>query len=225
MNRNYERQLEAVIAGIRPGEIPHLLLHACCATCSSAVLERLSQHFRITVFYYNPNIAPPAEYEHRVSEIRRFIGELKTTHPVTLIEGAYEPERFYDAVRGLESLPEGGARCRKCFELRLGETAKLASRLHADWFTTTLTISPLKNAEVLNEVAEEQAKIFNAKHLPSDFKKKGGYQRSIELSALHHLYRQDFCGCVYSRREATARKAAREGSTSPAPGMTAAATS
>lgn len=204
---NYQRDLEYIIRGLQKrGEVPHLLLHACCAPCSSYSIEYLSQFFRITVFYYNPNISPDEEYRHRVAEIKRFVAEFKTKNPVTLIEGPYEPQKFYDFVRGLEKEPEGGRRCRKCFELRLAESAKIASELCADFVTTTLTISPMKDARVLNEVMEEQCLIYGVKRLPTDLKKKGGFKRSTELSEQYHLYRQNFCGCVFSRREALDRE-------------------
>lgn len=204
---NYQVDLDRIIRRLeKTGEVPHLLLHACCAPCSSYCIEYLSQFFKITIFYYNPNIAPEEEYRHRVAEIKRFVAEFKTKHPVTLVEGDYDPKRFYEIARGLEQEPEGGKRCRKCFELRLAESAKLAKELGADYFTTTLTISPMKNAQVLNEVVEEQCDIFGIRRLPSDFKKKGGYKRSIQLSAEYHLYRQNFCGCVYSMRDAEKRK-------------------
>ena len=187
---NYQRDLDYIIRRLeRTGEVPHLLLHACCAPCSSYTIEYLSQYFNITLFYYNPNIA------------------FKTKHPVTLVEGEYDPKKFYDTVRGLEDEPEGGKRCRKCFELRLAEAAKLAKELNADYFTTTLTISPMKDAKVLNEVVQEQCEAYGIRRLPSAFKKKGGYKRSIQLSAEYHLYRQNYCGCVYSRRDAEARDA------------------
>jgi predicted adenine nucleotide alpha hydrolase (AANH) superfamily ATPase len=211
MIENFQKELSDIIERInRTGEVPHLLLHACCAPCSSYVLEYLSEYFRITLFYYNPNISPEEEYAHRVSEIRRFVKEFKTKHPVTLIEGKYEPARFYAIAKGMEDLPEGGERCRRCYALRLSETAKLAKELGADYFTTTLTISPQKSSAILNEVAEDQAKVYGVKRLPSDFKKRAGYLRSIELSHEYHLYRQNFCGCVYSMREALARDAARD---------------
>lgn len=204
---NYQVDLERIIFRLqKTGEVPHLLLHACCAPCSSYTIEYLSQYFNITLFYYNPNIAPAEEYQHRVAEIKRFVSEFKTKHPVTLVEGEYEPQKFYDVAKGLEKEPEGGKRCRKCFELRLAESARLAKEIGADYFTTTLTISPMKNAEVLNEVVQEQCDIYGVKRLPSDFKKKGGYKRSIQLSADYNLYRQNFCGCVYSMREAKERE-------------------
>ena len=200
---NYQVDLDRIIKRIeQTGEVPHLLLHACCAPCSTYSLEYLSNYFRITLFYYNPNIAPPDEYKLRVDEIKRFVAEFKTKYPVTLIEGEYDPKKFYTAVKGLEHEPEGGKRCRKCFELRLSESARLAKELNADYFTTTLTISPMKDAQVLNEVVQEQCDIYGIKRLPSDFKKKGGYKRSIALSAEYHLYRQNFCGCIFSMRDA-----------------------
>ena len=200
--RNYQKELDAVIEQVtKEGRVPSLLLHSCCGPCSSYVLEYLSRYFAITVFYYNPNIYPPEEYEHRVKEQQRFIEECTFDHPVQFVAGAYEPERFYDAVRTLEDCPEGGERCFVCYRLRLAEAAKLADELGCDYFTTTLSISPHKNAAKLNEIGEELAGITKARHLPSDFKKRGGYKRSVELSAEHGMYRQDYCGCVFSKRE------------------------
>ena len=203
MNKiNYQKELDKVIEVLqRQGRVPRLLLHSCCAPCSSYVLEYLSRYFEITVFYYNPNIYPPEEYEHRVKEQQRFIAECTFDHPVQFVAGDYEPERFYDAVRTLEDCPEGGERCFVCYRLRLAEAAKLADELGCDCFTTTLSISPHKNAAKLNEIGEELAGITKARHLPSDFKKRGGYKRSVELSAEHGMYRQDYCGCVFSKRE------------------------
>lgn len=200
--RNYQKELDAVIEQVtKEGRVPSLLLHSCCGPCSSYVLEYLSRYFAITVFYYNPNIYPPEEYEHRVKEQQRFIAECTFDHPVQFVVGDYEPERFYDAVRTLEDCPEGGERCFVCYRLRLAEAAKLADELGCDYFTTTLSISPHKNAAKLNEIGEELAGITKARHLPSDFKKRGGYKRSVELSAEHGMYRQDYCGCVFSKRE------------------------
>ena len=200
--RNYQKELDAVIEQVtKEGRVPSLLLHSCCGPCSSYVLEYLSRYFAITVFYYNPNIYPPEEYEHRVKEQQRFIAECTFDHPVQFVAGDYEPERFYDAVRTLEDCPEGGERCFVCYRLRLAEAAKLADELGCDYFTTTLSISPHKNAAKLNEIGEELAGITKARHLPSDFKKRGGYKRSVELSAEHGMYRQDYCGCVFSKSE------------------------
>lgn len=205
---NFQRDLEYILRGLeKRKEVPTLLLHACCAPCSSYSIEYLSQYFRITVFYYNPNIAPDEEYRHRVAEIKRFVAEFPTKHPVTLIEGEYVPKKFYDAVRELEKEPEGGKRCRKCFELRLSESARIAKELDCEYVTTTLTISPMKDAQVLNDVMEEQCQKYGVRRLPTDLKKKGGFKRSTELSEQYHLYRQNFCGCVYSQREAQEREA------------------
>ncbi len=198
-NRNYQRELEQVIDGFAE-KVPVLFLHSCCAPCSSYVLEYLSQYFRITVFYYNPNIYPAGEYCRRVEEQQRLISEMSLRHPVSFIEGEYDAEHYYEAVRGLESEPEGGARCRVCFEMRLRETAQRAALVHADYFATTLTISPLKNAAVINEIGERVAQEYGIAWLPSDFKKKNGFKRSGELSAQYGLYRQNYCGCVFSRR-------------------------
>lgn len=199
---NYERLLDELIRRLeKSGEVPTLFLHCCCAPCSSYVLEYLSKYFRITTFYYNPNIFPQEEYAHRVAELKRFVSEFPTKYPVEFLEGAYEPERYYEAVRGLEREREGGARCRKCFELRLGEAARMAKSLNFDYFTTTLSISPMKNAAVLNEVGEAMAEKYGVRHLPANFKRKGGFLRSTELSKEYGLYRQDFCGCVFSKEE------------------------
>ncbi len=199
-NRNYQRELDLLLKKIgEEGTVPRLLLHACCAPCSSYVLEYLSGYFEISVLYYNPNISPEAEYRKRAAELRRLIGEMAFRHPVRMLEGEYQPERFYEIARGLENVPEGGERCFRCYRLRMEEAARMAAELGYDYFTTTLSISPLKNAGKINEIGEELSGIYKAAHLPSDFKKKGGYQRSIELSRRHGLYRQNFCGCVYSK--------------------------
>ncbi|PBC75019.1 epoxyqueuosine reductase QueH [Fibrobacter intestinalis] len=199
---NYQKLLDNLLCRLeKSGEVPTLLLHCCCAPCSSYVLEYLSNYFRITTFYYNPNIYPAEEYAHRVSELKRFVSEFRTKFPVRFLEGNYDPERYYAAVKGLEKEREGGARCVKCFELRLGEAAQLAKELGMDYFTTTLSISPMKDATLLNEIGEAMAQKFGVKHLPSNFKRGGGYKRSIELSREYNLYRQNFCGCVYSKLE------------------------
>lgn len=211
MRENYSQQLSKLIEKLqKEGRTPHLLLHACCAPCSSHCLEYLSKYFRITVFYYNPNISPKEEYTLRIEEIKRFVQEFKSENEITLIEGKYEPERFFQVVKGLEQEPEGGKRCEQCFKLRLSEAAKLAKELNADYYTTTLSISPLKNAELLNKIGKEEGDAIGITHLPSDFKKKGGHARSIELSKEYNLYRQNFCGCVYSLQEAKAREAKRK---------------
>lgn len=200
--RNYQKELEKIIDGIKnESRVPRLLLHSCCAPCSSYVLEYLSRYFEITVLYYNPNISPEEEYDKRVEEQRRLIERLPVKHPITFVAGEYEPERFYEAAEGLWKEPEGGERCSRCYRLRLLEAARKAKEGGYDYFTTTLTISPLKNAGKLNEIGEELAGVYEVAHLPSDFKKKNGYKRSVELSGEYGLYRQNYCGCVFSRLE------------------------
>ena len=202
--RNYQKELDAKIAGLH-GEVPTLLLHSCCAPCSSYVLEYLSQYFSITLFYYNPNIYPPTEYEHRVEEQQRLIHSLPAVHPISFCPGPYDSDRFYELTRGMENVPEGGERCFACYKLRMEAAAKYAAGHHFDFFTTTLSISPLKNAQKLNEIGEALAEEYGVPHLPSDFKKQEGYKRSIQLSADYNLYRQDFCGCVFSKKEREAK--------------------
>lgn len=200
--RNLQRELEAVLRKIEADEkTPRLLLHSCCAPCSSYCLEYLSQYFEITVLYYNPNLYPEEEYDRRVAEQRRLIGALKTKNPVSLVEIRGEPKEFYDAVKGLEHIREGGERCFACFRLRLEKAARFAFENGFDFFTTTLSISPLKNAQKLAQLGEEVGEKFSVRYLPSDFKKKNGYKRSIELSRQYGLYRQDYCGCVFSKKE------------------------
>ena len=206
--RNYQKELDEVIKGLE--KTPTLLLHSCCAPCSSYVLTYLSEFFEITVFYYNPNITSEEEYRKRTEEVKRLIHELSPVHPIRFLEGAYEPARFLEAARGHETDPEGGERCKKCFGLRLSETAKAAAEGKYDYFTTTLTISPLKNAALLNEIGEAEAEKTGTVFLPSDFKKKNGYLQSIELSKLYGLYRQDYCGCGFSKAERERQKAANE---------------
>ena len=201
--RNYQKEMEKIVEGLQ-GKRKSLLLHSCCAPCSSAVLEKLQEIFEITVFFYNPNISETGEYKKRVEEQKRLIEALNQKIPecpIKVIEGEYEPEKFYEIARGLEKCPEGGERCFKCYALRLERTAQMAKEGRYDFFTTTLTISPLKNAGKLNEIGEEMAKRYQTIFLPSDFKKKEGYKRSIELSKEHGLYRQNFCGCAFSKAE------------------------
>lgn len=201
-HRNFHKELEKKAEQFRAeGIVPTLLLHSCCAPCSSSCIEFLARYFQVTVFYYNPNISESEEYKKRVQEQIRFIQEFPTQHKVEFIEGDYEPEVFYKAVKGLESEPEGGGRCFKCYELRLRKTAELAGRENFDYFTTTLTVSPLKNSVKLNEIGLKVAKETATEYLLSDFKKKEGYKRSIELSKEYGLYRQNYCGCVYSKRD------------------------
>ena len=197
--RNYQKEMEKMIeAAERVQSVPSLLLHSCCAPCSSYVLESLSEYFRITVFYYNPNIYPEEEYWKRVEEQQRFIRQLPTRYPISFLEGNYEKDRFYQSVKGYEKEPEGGARCEICFRLRLGEAIKVAESGGFDYVTTTLTISPMKNAPLL--IGEELCQNTKVNWLPSDFKKKNGYKRSTELSREYGMYRQDYCGCVFSLR-------------------------
>ncbi len=203
---NYQKELEKILRAAeqdgRPA--PRLLLHSCCAPCSSYCLEYLCTYFSITVFYYNPNITESEEYYHRAEEQKRLIEAYnaeKKGNFISVTEGAYQPERFYEMAKGYEQCPEGGERCFRCFKLRLRETARLAAEGEYDYFGTTLTISPLKNAAKINEIGRELAAEYGIMWLPSDFKKRDGYKRSVELSAKYGLYRQDYCGCAYSKAE------------------------
>lgn len=200
-NINYQKELDKKIQEFAKEDIiPTLLIHSCCAPCSSYVLEYLSQYFYITVLYYNPNIYPPTEYDHRVNEQERLIQQMNFKYPVRLIKGDYEPADFYAVTKGLEKEEEGGERCFHCYELRLKEAARIAKLQEFDYFTTTLTISPKKNSAKLNEIGQKLGKEYGVSYLSSDFKKKEGYKRSIELSKEYDLYRQDYCGCVFSQR-------------------------
>lgn len=195
---NYDFEMEKQIKEIAEGE--KLLLHACCAPCSSAVLERIGNFFEISILYYNPNITEKEEYEKRIVEIKKLISMIHPKYKVSLIEGDYNPEKFFEMAKGLEKEPERGKRCYKCYEMRLEETAKIAEKLGFNHFATTLTLSPHKNSNWINEIGEELTKKYNTNYLYSDFKKKNGYKRSIELSKKYNLYRQDYCGCIYSKR-------------------------
>ena len=203
MNKiNYQKELDNLIDTInKEGRVPSLLLHSCCGPCSSYCIEYLSEFFNITVFYYNPNIYPDEEYYIRVKEQQKFIKEFPAKHKVSFIEGDYDKNSFYEIARGLENEPERGARCLKCYDLRLRRTADVAKEKGFDFFTTTLTISPMKDSQVLNEIGINISNELGVKWLPSDFKKKNGYKRSTELSKEYDMYRQDYCGCVYSYRE------------------------
>ena len=202
--RNYQKELDRLIGQIqKENKVPSLFLHSCCAPGSRYVLEYLSKYFDITLFYYNPNIYPEEEYKKRVQEITRLVNSMEFEHPVKLIEGRYDPQEFFRMAKGLEDIPEGGERCFRCYRQRMEEAAKLAKEGGYDYFTTTLSISPLKNEARINEIGEELAEIYHVTHLPSDFKKKNGYKRSIELSHEYDLYRQNDCGCICSRREAS----------------------
>lgn len=202
MKINYQIEMERELARIQAdGRRPRLLLHSCCAPCSSFVLERLMDAFDLTVFYYNPNIAPREEFLRRVEEQQRLIDAMPHKRPIGLIQGEYDDRAFYELARGHEQDPEGGERCTACFRLRLGKTAEMAAQCGFDYFTTTLSISPLKDAQRLNAIGAALSAETGVPYLFSDFKKKNGYKRSCELSAQYGLYRQDYCGCIYSRME------------------------
>ena len=194
-----------VIAGLDPLDPPRLLLHSCCAPCSSSVLEQLSRHFGVTVLYYNPNIYPREEYAFRKEEQQRFIREYPFVNPVDFLDAEYEPAQFYEVVKGLEQEPERGGRCTVCYRLRLRRTAREAARGGFSYFATTLTLSPLKDAVRLNRIGAEEAALLREemgaaapRWLPSDFKKRNGYLRSIEISKACGMYRQEYCGCEFS---------------------------
>lgn len=198
---NYQLMMERELATLAGRETrPRLLLHSCCAPCSSYVLEYLSRYFAITVYYDNPNIFPAEEFHKRAAEQQRLIETMPLSHPVDLIVTEYDSSLFFEMAKGLEQEPEGGARCERCYRLRMEHTARTAKEQGFDYFTTTLSISPLKNAAKLNAIGEELAAQYGVAYLYADFKKKNGYLRSIELSRQYDLYRQDHCGCVYSRR-------------------------
>ncbi len=210
-NINFQLKMDKLINELQQntkttGKVPTLLLHSCCAPCSSYVLEYLSQYFSITIFYYNPNISQQEEYEKRVEEQKRLIHELPVLYPISFIEGEYDPKIFDQAIAGKEQLGERSARCYACYLFRMEESCKLAKAKGFDCFTTTLSISPYKNALWLNEIGEKLQTKYNMPYLYADFKKKNGYKRSIELSEQYHLYRQDFCGCKYSKEEAQTKK-------------------
>ena len=197
MNRNYYQEFLGTLKNIDANNKPTLLLHVCCAPCSSHCLSVLEPYFDITVFYYNPNISPFEEYERRLNEEKRY---LSLVHPnIKIVDVNYDSEKFDELAKGYEDLPEGGERCKKCYRLRLDETAKFAKEHNFDYFTTTLTVSPYKHSATLNEIGEDVAKKYDLKYLCSDFKKENGYQHSIELSKQYNLYRQDYCGCKYSK--------------------------
>ena len=198
---NYQKELEKLLAQLEAEQrVPSLLIHSCCAPCSSYVLEYLSEYFKITVFYYNPNIYPESEYTKRIAEQQKLIRDMEFRYPVSFLAGKYDKEKFYEMAAGMEDLKEGGARCMKCYELRLSEAARQAVAGGFDYFTTTLSISPMKNAQKLNEIGIRVGEEYGVKYLVSDFKKKNGYKRSIELSKEYGLYRQDYCGCEFSMR-------------------------
>lgn len=201
MNKiNYQKELDKIIQQLEREDItPSLLLHSCCAPCSSYVLEYLSQYFSVTVFYHNPNISKKEEHEKRKAEQIRLIGEMKTKNKVSFLDCDYNPAEFFDCAKGYENCTEGGERCFRCYRLRLEKTAQTAKNQNFDYFCTTLSISPLKNAQKINEIGFDVESKQGVKWLPSDFKKREGYKRSIELSRQFDLYRQNYCGCVYSK--------------------------
>lgn len=203
MNKiNYQKELDRVIDKIKKeGRVPKLLLHVCCAPCSSYCLEYLSKYFDISVYFYNPNISIANEYNYRLSEEKRLVSLMPFEYPVKVVEGEYLPKDYFEYVKGLENEPEGGKRCEKCFRLRLESSARYAKEHGFDYFTTTLTISPLKNAQLLNSIGSELAEKYGVPWLYSDFKKREGYKRSIILSKEYDLYRQNYCGCVFSKRD------------------------
>lgn len=208
---NFQQKLdEKLVEIIKLHTTPELLLHVCCAPCSSYVLEYLSNYFRITLFFYNPNIAPKEEFDKRVMELEGFVKRFPTRNPVTIEVDTYHPEEFFAMAKGMEQEPEGGVRCYHCYEQRLKRTAEKCSREGYDYFTTTLSISPYKNAEWLNEIGIRQAEAYGVDYLTADFKKKNGYRRSIELSKEYGLYRQDYCGCVFSKAERDRRNREKE---------------
>lgn len=200
---NYQKKLEEMIKSLDGRK--KLLLHACCAPCSSYVLEYLTAYFDISVFYYNPNISPYAEYEKRILELKRLMREMPLPGKTEFIDGEYDPDRFADIAKGMETMDEGGERCFKCYRLRMEEAAKAASEQGFDYFTTTLSISPHKNADKINEIGRELEQKHRVKYLYADFKKREGYKRSIQLSREYGLYRQNYCGCIYSKAAAEKR--------------------
>lgn len=196
---NYNKLMEEEISKL--DYVPRILLHSCCAPCSSHVIDTLSPYFDITILYYNPNIEPYEEYLKRKEEEIRFIKEYNNVNKLDIIDVDYDNDKFHAMARGLEEIPEGGARCVKCYYLRMEKTAEIASRDKYDYFATTLTVSPLKSSQKLNEIGEILSKKYDIKYLYSDFKKKNGYLHSIELAKEYNLYRQDYCGCIYSKAE------------------------
>lgn len=202
MNENYQKKLEKLLEEIKETNItPNILLHSCCAPCSSYVIEYLSPYFNITILYYNPNISPKEEYLKRKEEQIKLINTIPTKNKVSIIDCDYDNNLYEEVIKGLETEPERGKRCTKCFNLRLEKTAKIAKENNFDYFGTTLTVSPYKNSKLLNEIGYELQNKYNINWLPSDFKKNNGYKRSIELSKTYNLYRQNYCGCKYSQKD------------------------
>lgn len=204
--KNYYIDFEKVIREIDLENPPSLLLHSCCGPCSTSVLELLSDYFKVTLLYYNPNIYPREEYYKRLEEQKKVLEKVSGRFEIKFLEGRYDPAEYFDAVKGVEQLPEGSQRCFNCYELRLKEAAQFAKNLNMDYFATTLSVSPYKNAQIINEIGEKIAQEYGVKHLPNDFKKKDGYKKSVELSKSWNIYRQDYCGCPFSKREAEERE-------------------
>lgn len=200
MNKiNYQKELDKITDSIDAGNPPRLFLHSCCAPCSSYTLEYLSNYFDITVYYFNPNISPKEEFDKRFAEQKRLIDSLPAKNPIKLVLGKYNYDDFLQIARGYENVAEGGERCFRCYRMRLESTARIAKEQGFDYFCTTLSISPLKNSQKINQIGYEVAQKYGIKWLPSDFKKREGYKRSIELSKEYNLYRQSFCGCIFSK--------------------------
>lgn len=204
--KNYYIDFEKVIREIDLENPPSLLLHSCCGPCSTSVLELLSDYFKVTLLYYNPNIYPSDEYYKRLEEQKKVLDKVNGRFEIKFLEGRYDPSEYFDAVKGVEHLPEGSQRCFNCYELRLKEAAQFAKNLNMDYFATTLSVSPYKNAQIINEIGEKIAQEYEVNHLPNDFKKKDGYKKSVELSKSWNIYRQDYCGCPFSKREAEERE-------------------
>lgn len=196
-NSQYQKEQDEIIAHL--SGIPRLLLHSCCGPCSSYCIETLAPHFEVTVLWYNPNIHPQEEYYKRLENQKKLISSMDTPNKVHLLELEYDDDAYFDRVKGLEAEPEGGERCRECFIMRMDRAARITKEQSFDWFTTTLTVSPHKNAPLINEIGRQCAEKYGVKFLPSDFKKKNGYKRSIELSKEYDLYRQNYCGCIFSK--------------------------
>ncbi len=202
MKQNFQKQLEQFLSSLPPEKVPSMLLHSCCGPCSTYVLSYLAKYFNITVYFYNPNIMPQSEYNLRLETQKEVLNKLKLPHEVKLIEGTYEPEIFLKEAAGLENESERGKRCEKCMELRIRNTAKFALENGFDYFCTTLSVSPHKDAELLNFLSEKYASAFKINTIPADFKKKNGFLQSITLSKELQLYRQDYCGCIFSKKRA-----------------------
>lgn len=212
MNRvNYQKKLDEMIEQFKEQNlIPHILIHSCCAPCSSYVLEYMTQYFRITDFYYNPNIEPKKEYDKRVKELEKLLNKMELKNPVDFVVGDYDNEAYKEAVKFFEGEPEGGKRCSLCFHMRLSEAAKKARKLGIKYCTTTLTISPLKNVELINRIGKSVSQKYGVTWIPSEFRRKGGFQRSIELSRKYDLYRQNYCGCIFSKFEIDEKRRMKE---------------